>query len=152
MPRLENLTSRCMRAALVATLIMPGTLLAVVPARQSRMMVIHVRDSSDRILETFQSAAIAAGLRCQWLHPEPTTKYLQCSPNVDRYVGLVDVVEVGESKVVISAFSRDVSMPHGELDPAVEAAITGFRRSLAGNANILRIDECSAPNYDPCSN
>jgi hypothetical protein len=43
-------------------------------------------------------------------------------------------------------------MPHGELDPAVEAAITGFRRSLAGNANILRIDECSAPNYDPCSN
>jgi hypothetical protein len=141
-----------MRAALVATLIMPGTLLAVVPARQSRMMVIHVRDSSDRILETFQSAAIAAGLRCQWLHPEPTTKYLQCSPNVDRYVGLVDVVEVGESKVVISAFSRDVSMPHGELDPAVEAAITGFRRSLAGNANILRIDECSAPNYDPCSN
>ena len=142
MSGLENSTSRYIRAALVAALLMPGSILAVVAARQSRMMVIIVRDSSDDILETFRSAAIAAGLRCQWLHSVPERPaehaYLQCSPpKADRYLGLVDVVEVGESKVVISAFSSNVSTPHDELDPAVEAALTGFNHALAGNPKIL---------------
>lgn len=149
---LKNSPVRLIRNALVAALLMPGTLLAVLPARQSKMMIIIMRDSSDGILETFRSAAVSAGLQCQWLHPPGAAgKYLQCSPNADRYLGLVDVVEVGKKEVVISAFSSNVSTPHGELDPAVEAAITGFSRSLAGNPNILQVDECTAPDYDPCS-
>jgi hypothetical protein len=141
-----------MRAALVAALLMPGTLLAVVAARQSRIMVIHVRDSSDGILETFRSAAVAAGLRCHLLEGEEHPD-VQCLPNSDRNLGVIYAVDVTESKsVVISAFSSDLSTPHGELDPPVEAALSGFRRALVGNPKILRIDECAAPDYAGCLN
>jgi hypothetical protein len=152
---LENSTLPCIRAALLAALLMPGTLLAVAAARQSRIMVIHVRDSSDGILEMFRSAAVAAGLQCHQLGP-PLLDYwknpgVQCKPNADRNLGLVDAFDVKESKsVVISAFSSNVSTPHGELDPAVEAALLGFRRALEGNPQILRIDECAAPDYEGC--
>jgi hypothetical protein len=148
----ENLTSHYIRVAIVTALLMPSTLLAVAPARQSRMMVVHVRDSSDGILETFRSTANAAGLRCHrldgWKHPG-----VQCLPNSGRDLGLLNALDVTESKsVVVSAFSSDVSAPHGELDPALEAALLGFRRALEGNPKIPRIDECAAPNYDGCSN
>lgn len=151
MAGLENSASRCFRAALVAILLMPGTLLAVAPARQSRMMVVHVRDSSDGILETFRSAAVAAGLRCHrldgWKHPG-----VQCLPNAERNLGLLNALDVTESKrVVVSAFSNNLSAPHGELDPVLEAALLGFRRALEGNPKILRVDECAAPNYDGCT-
>jgi hypothetical protein len=156
MSGLENSTFRYIRAALVATLMLPGTLLAVTAARQSRMMVVHVRDSSNGILETFQSAAVAAGLRCRRLGPPRLDGWrnpgVQCLPNSDRNLGLVDVLDVTESKsVVVSAFSSNVSTPRGELDPAVEAALVAFRHALDGNPQILRIDECAAPNYDGCS-
>ncbi len=137
-------------SALLVTLLIPGTLLAVLPARQSRILVIHLRDSSDGILEMFTSAAIAAGLQCRrldgWKNPG-----IQCLPNGGGHLGLVDAVDVTESKsVVISAFSSNVSTPHGELDPSVEAALIGFRRALDGNSKILRIDECAAPKYSGC--
>jgi hypothetical protein len=148
----ENSTSRCIRAALVAALLVPGTLLAVAAARQSRMVVIHVRDSSDGILDTFRSAAVAAGLRCHRLD-EGKYSGVQCLPNADRYLGLVNALDVTESKsVVISAFSSNVSTPHGELDPPVEAALSGFRRALEGTPKVLRIDECTAPDYAGCLN
>lgn len=156
MSGLENSTFRLIRAALAALVLVPGTLLAVTAARQSRMMVIHVRDSSDGILQAFQSAAVAAGLRCHRLGPPLLdgwkTPGVQCKPNSDRNLGLVDALDVTESKsVVISAFSSNASWPQGELDPAVEAALSGFRRALKSNSQILRIDECAAPNYDGCS-
>lgn len=144
--------SRCIRAAFVVALLLPGTLLAVTAARQSRMVVVHVRDSSDGILETFQSAAVAAGLRCHRLFDGWKKAGVQCKPNSDRNLGLVDASDVKENKsVVISAFSSNVVSPQGELDPAVEAALSGFRRALEGNAQILGIDECAAPNYDGCT-
>jgi hypothetical protein len=148
--------SRCIRAAFVAALLLPGTLLAVTAARQSRMMVVHVRDSSDGILEMFRSAAIAAGLRCHRLGPPLLDGWknpgVQCKPDADRNLGLVEVIDVMASRsVVVSAFSSNVTWPQGELDPAVEAALSGFRRALEGNAQILRIDECAAPNYDGCT-
>jgi hypothetical protein len=136
MSGLENSTFRCIRAALVAALMLPGTLLAVTAARQSRMMV-DLRDSSDGILEIFQTAAVAAGLRCHRLGPPLLDGWnnpgVQCKPNADRNLGLVDAIDVRESKsVVISAFSSNVSTPHGELDPPVETALIGFRRIAWG--------------------
>jgi hypothetical protein len=59
---------------------------------------------------------------------------VQCKPNADRNLGLVNAFDVKESKsVVISAFSSDLAAPHGELDPAVNAALLRFRRALEGN-------------------
>jgi hypothetical protein len=141
----------------MAALLLPGVLLAVTAARQSRMMIVHVRDSSDGILEMFRSAAVAAGLQCHQLGPPLLDGWpnpgVQCKPNADRNLGLVNAFDVKESKsVVISAFSSNVLSPHGELDPSVEAALSGFRRALKGNPKVLRIDECAAPNYDGCSN
>jgi hypothetical protein len=69
------------------------------------MMVVHVRDSSDGILEMFRSAAVAAGLQCHqlglplldgWKNPG-----VQCKPNADRNLGLVNVFDVKESKSVV---------------------------------------------------
>jgi hypothetical protein len=155
MSGLENSAFRCIRAALAAALMLPGTLLAVTAARQSRILVVHVRDSSDGILETFQSAAVAAGLQCHRLGPPLFDGWknpgVQCKPNADRNLGLVDAVDVKQSKsVVISAFSSNVTWPQGELDPAVAAALLGFRHALEGNPQILRIDACAAPDYDGC--
>ena len=116
------------------------------------MVVVHVRDSSDGILETFQSAAEPAGLRCHRLFDGWKKAGVQCKPNSDRNLGLVDVSDVKASKsVVVSAFSSNLISPQGELDPAVEAALSGFRRALEGNAQILGVDECAAPNYDGCT-
>jgi hypothetical protein len=115
------------------------------------MMVVHVRDSWDGILETFRSAAVAAGLSCHRVEGE---KYpdVQCVPNADRNLGVIYAVDVTESRsVVVSAFSSNLATPHGELDPAVEAALEGFRRALKGNPKVLRIDECAAPDYDGCT-
>jgi hypothetical protein len=103
MSGLPNSTSRCIRAALVAALLSPGTLLAVTAARQSRMMIVHVRDSSDGILELFRSAAVAAGLQCHqlglplldgWKNPG-----VQCKPNADRNLGLVNAFDMKERQV-----------------------------------------------------
>jgi hypothetical protein len=152
MSDLESSTFRCIRSALVAALFLPGTLLAAAPARQSRMMVVHLRDSPDGILEMFQSAAVAAGLRCHRLFDGWKKAGVQCLPNADGNFGFVSARDVTESKsVVVSAFSSNVSTPNGELDPAMEAALLGFRRALEGNPKILRIDECAAPNYDGCT-
>jgi hypothetical protein len=89
------------------------------------------------ILEIFQTAAVAAGLRCHRLGPPLLDGWnnpgVQCKPNADRNLGLVDAIDVRESKsVVISAFSSNVSTPHGELDPPVETALIGFRRIAWG--------------------
>jgi hypothetical protein len=64
------------------------------------MMVVHVRDSSDGILEMFRSAAVTAGLSCHRVEGE---KYpdVQCVPNADRNLGLVNVFDVKESKSVV---------------------------------------------------
>jgi hypothetical protein len=135
----------------MAALLLPGVLLAVTAARQSRMMIVHVRDSSDGILEMFRSVAVTAGLSCHRVEGE---KYpdVQCVPNADRNLGVIYAVDVTESRsVVVSAFSSNVTWPQGELDPAVEAALSGFRLALKGNSKVLRIDECAAPDYDGCT-
>ena len=150
MSLVKNSTSRWFTAALIATLLIPSTILAVAPARQSRILIIHARDSSDGILELFRSAAIAAGLQCHrlegWDNPG-----VQCLPTGGGHLGLVNALDVTANKsVVISAFSSNVSTPHGELEPSVKAALVGFRRTLKGNPTILRIDECAAPTYSGC--
>jgi hypothetical protein len=54
-------------------------------------------------------------------------------------------------QVVVSAFSSNLVSPQGELDLSVAAALLVFRRALEGNPNIVRIDECMAPNHEGCS-
>jgi hypothetical protein len=156
MSGLQNSTFRCVRAALVVALMLPGTLLAVTAARQSRMMVVHVRDSSDSILDTFRFVAVAAGLGCHTVagekHPD-----IQCVPSADGNLGIVYAVDVyavdvtERKQVVVSAFSSNLVSPQGELDLSVAAALLVFRRALEGNPNIVRIDECMAPNHEGCS-
>jgi hypothetical protein len=52
--------------------------------------------------------------------------------------------------VAVSAYSSNVSTPHGELFPAVHSALENFRRAIANDSNVLRLEECAAPDYTAC--
>ena len=144
--------ARFLRAAIVIALITPSALLATVAAAPSRMMVVHLHDSSAGILEAFRTVALAVGLTCQWLQ-FGKDRALQCNPpeSSEKFRGLVDVVDVQETRsVVVSAFSSNVSTPHGELDPPVEEALRNFRQAITGNPAVSEVTECSAPDLNLC--
>jgi hypothetical protein len=116
------------------------------------MMIVHVRDSSEGILEAFRTVALAVGLSCQWLE-FGMNRALQCTPadSSEKFRGLVDAVDVKETHaVVVSAFSSNVSTPQGELDPAVAEAVSNIRQAIAGNSHVSQVTECSAPNLTLC--
>jgi len=144
-----------LRAAIVLGLLAPAALLATVAAAPSRMMVVHLRDSSAGILEAFRTVALAVGLTCQWLQ-FGKDRALQCTPpdSSEKFQGLVDVVDVVDVQetrsVVVSAFSSNVSTPHGELDPPVDEALRNFRQAIMGNPAVSAVTECSAPDLNLC--
>ncbi len=118
MSGLENSTFRCIRAALVVALLMPGAILAMLPARQSRMMIIH----RARFIRWHSGDLSIRGCcrRTPWLHaetcgcmPKHAGKYLQCSPNADRYLRVSRCGTGRREQVVISAFSSNVTTPQG---------------------------------------
>jgi hypothetical protein len=141
-----------LRAAIVIALLAPAALPATVAAAPSRMMVVHLRDSSAGILEAFRTVALAVGLSCQWLQFGKDGA-LQCSPvgSSEKFQGLVDVVDVQEThSVVVSAFSSNVSTPHGELARPLEEALGNFRQAMTGNPAVSQVTECSAPDLNLC--
>ena len=153
MSQARNTLGRFLRAVIFASLLAPSALVATSPAMQSRMMVVQVHDSSAGILEAFRTVGLAVGLSCQWLE-FGKDRGLQCNPpeSSEKFQGLVDVVDVKESRsIVISAFSSNVSTPHGELHPALEEALKNFRQVIAGNPAIAQVTECSAPNLSSCA-
>jgi len=150
MSRSRSTLAKFLHAATVIGVLTPGALLATGAAAPSRMMVVHLRDSSAGILEAFRTVALAVGLSCQWLQ-FGRDRALQCSPASEKFQGLVDVVDVQETRsVVVSAFSSNVSTPHGELDPPVEDALRNFRQAVTGNPAVAEVAECSAPDLNLC--
>jgi hypothetical protein len=136
-----------------AMLASPTELLADMPARQSRVLTVYVRDSTEAILEAFRSASLAAALRCQTLRVGDGAG-VQCTPSdAGRgFQGFAEAVEVKKHHAVfVSAYSSNVSTPHGELLPAVGLALESFRRAIANDPNVLRLKECAAPDYDDCT-
>ena len=151
-PQPRRTLAKFLRAAIVLGLLAPAAVLATVAAAPFRMMVVHLHDSSAGILEAFRTMALAVGLTCQWLQ-FGKDRALQCSPaeSSEKFKGLFDVVGVQETRsVVVSAFSSNVSTPHGELDPPMEEALRDFRQALTGNPAVSEITECSAPDLNLC--
>lgn len=135
-----------------AALASPAELLADMPAKRSRVLTVYARESAHTILEAFRSASSAAGLRCQSLRVGNGAA-VQCTPDdVGKgFQGFAEAVEVKKTHTVfVSAYSSNVSTPHGELLPAVESALENFRRAIANDPNVLRFEECAAPHYDAC--
>jgi hypothetical protein len=121
-------------------------------ARQSRILVVHVRTSGSPILEEFRVAATSAGLNCR---SDSLGAYprVACYPRATSkdFRGSLEAVDVIESKkVVISAYSNDVFTPHGELDPAIEKALKEFKKVISGQQDVESVEDCVAPNYQ-CS-
>ena len=138
--------SRCTRwlyAVLAsAVLACPSPLLADLPAKQSRIITVCVRDSVDGVL----------ALRCQSLRGGDGAA-VQCTPSDagKEFRGFAEAVEVNKHHAVaVSAYSSNVSTPHGELFSAVQQALENFRRAIANDPNVLRVEECAAPDYKPC--
>lgn len=133
-------------------LVSPTVVMADTAARQSRVMTVHVRDSAEAVLEAFRSASSAASLRCQSLRVRDGRAF-QCTPgDAGRgFQGFAEAVEVKEQHVVfVSAYSSNVSTPHGELHPAVQLALENFRKAIASDPDVLRFEECVAPDYAAC--
>jgi len=148
--------SRCTRwlyAVLAsAVLACPSPLLADLPAKQSRIITVCVRDSVDGVLEAFWHASSVAALRCQSLRGGDGAA-VQCTPSDagKEFRGFAEAVEVKKHHAVaVSAYSSNVSTPHGELFSAVQQALENFRRAIANDPNVLRVEECAAPDYKPC--
>ena len=137
---------------LAAVLIAPSELLATLPARQSRMMIVSLRELADRILETFRAASSAAGLECQSLQLGDDRAF-QCRPSRSGqgFQGFVEAVEVKKHRaLVISAYSSNLSTPHGELAPAVDLAMRNFRQEIERDPHVARATECVAPDFSAC--
>ena len=153
MAQMASRGTRWLSAALAtAVLACPRALLADLPARQSRIMTVYVRDSVDSVLEAFWHASSVAALRCQSL-PVGDGMAIQCTPSDagKEFQGFAEAVEVKRHHAVaVSAYSSNVSTPHGELFPAVQSALENFRRAIANDPNVLRFEECAAPDYQPC--
>ena len=142
--------ARCSSSAwlvgtLAITLCIPGSLMAVVAAKQSRMMIVYADDDPKGILDLFESNADASGLRCQHSTTSTGNPLLHCSPKSDAQGGITVVNRPEKRAIVISAFARNVSSPRGELDPPLDAALTNFMRALVGHPHVVHIDYCWAP-------
>ena len=135
-----------------AVLVSPSALLADLPAKQSRVITVYVRDSMDGVLESFLHASSVAGLRCQSLRIGDEAA-VQCTPRDagKEFQGFAEAVEVRKHHAVaVSAYSSNVSTPHGELLPGVQSALENFRRAIANDSSVLRLEECAAPDYKAC--
>ena len=67
-------------------------------------------------------------------------------------MGLLEAVDIPEDKkLVVSAFSSNVSTPHGEVDTVIEQALENFVASLAGISEVEQVEQCIAPHWDRCS-
>ena len=101
---------RWMKIILVAAIVVVSAeVLATLPARQSRIMTVYVRNSADSVLEAFRSASLTAGLRCQSVDVGDNRAF-QCRPSesnktFERYVEAVDVTR--HHAVFVSAYSSD---------------------------------------------
>lgn len=137
---------------LAAVLIAPSELLATLPASQSRMMIVSLRNFEGGVLEAFRSASSAAGLHCQALLVGDDRAF-QCRPSesAEGFQGFVEAVEVKKHRaVVVSAYSSNVTTPHGELAANVDLAMRKFREEIKQDPNVSRMTECVAPDYDAC--
>lgn len=137
---------------LAAAVIAPREILATVAAAQSRIMTVYLRSSADTVLEALRSAGSAAGLSCQSLHVGDDRAF-QCTPSGsdEGFQGFLEAVEVRKyHAVVVSAYSSNVTTPHGELHPLVDLAMSNFRQAIIQDPNVSRLVECVAPDYNAC--
>ena len=152
---MSKAASRCTRrmwATMACAVLVSSAVIADMPAKRSRVMTVYVRDSADEVLEAFRLASSAATLHCQSLRVGDGAA-IQCRPS-DAGKGFQGFAEAREIKkhhaVFVSAYSSNVSTPHGELLPAVRSALENFRRAIENDPNVLRLDECAAPDYHAC--
>ena len=138
---------------LASSLFPPTGALSTVAASQSRILLVHVRDSGTAVLEVFNEAATSAGLECRASAHEPYPR-IQCSfsSGTAPFRGnLIAVAVEGQKKVVISAFSSNVSSPQGEVDPVIETALQSFIGLLTPVTGIDSVEQCRAPHLDRCT-
>ena len=121
-----------------------------ISAAQSRMLTVQYRDSGSRVLEAFSSAAVSAGMECRSQHTENTNS-VSCHLNPAER-GNLYAVDVTEKRwVVVSAYSSDVTSPHGEVDPVMEQALEDFTIALMKIPDVEAVEQCVAPHPMQCS-
>jgi hypothetical protein len=109
-------------------------------------------NSGDGVLEAFRSASSAAGLSCRSLYVGDDRAFQRTPSGSDKgFQGFVEAVEVKRHHaVVVSAYSSNVTTPHGEFHPIVDLAMRNFRQAITQDPNVSRLAECVAPDYDAC--
>ena len=132
-----------------AWLLVPVVASAVVAAVPSRVMIVRARESTAGILDTFQSAAQAAGLQCSRPARDGYQGVICGVP--DQTVGHIQAYDLTDKKVVVvQAFSKNRYYPRGELDETLATALDSIRNELTASSRAERVDYCLHPDFKSC--